>query len=35
MNNIQKIGLAVLSTAIFAFGHGSVTPQPMEQLIGS
>lgn len=30
MNNIQKIGLAVLSTAMFAFGHGSVTPQPLD-----
>ena len=30
MNNIQKLGLAVLSTPMFAFGHGSVTPQPMD-----
>lgn len=30
MNNIQKLGLAVLSTAIFAFGHGSVTPQAVD-----
>ena len=30
MNNIQKLGLAVLSTAVFAFGHGSVTPQAVD-----
>jgi cytochrome c-550 PedF len=30
MNKIQKLGLAVLSTAVFAFGHGSVTPQPVD-----
>ena len=30
MNKIQKLGLAVLSTAMFAFGHGSVTPQAVD-----
>ena len=30
MNKIQKLGLAVLSTAVFAFGHGSVTPQAVD-----
>jgi cytochrome c-550 PedF len=30
MNKIQKLGLAVLSTTVLAFGHGSVTPQPVD-----
>lgn len=30
MNKIQKLGLAALATAVLAFGHGSVTPQPMD-----
>lgn len=30
MNKIQKLGLAVLSTTVFAFGHGSVTPQAID-----
>ncbi|PLY07963.1 MAG: cytochrome c-550 PedF [Arcobacter sp.] len=31
MNKIQKLGLAILvSTAALAFGHGSVTPQPVD-----
>lgn len=30
MNKIQKLGLAVLATTVFAFGHGSVTPQPVD-----
>ena len=30
MNKIQKLGLAVLSTAMFAFGHGSVTQQAVD-----
>ncbi len=30
MNKIQKLGLAVLCTTVFAFGHGSVTPQAVD-----
>lgn len=30
MNKIQKLGLAALFSAVFAFGHGSVTPQPVD-----
>ena len=30
MNKIQKIGLAVLFSAVAAFGHGSVTPQKVD-----
>lgn len=30
MNRIQKLGLAILCSTVFAFGHGSVTPQPVD-----
>ena len=30
MNKIQKLGFAILCTTVFAFGHGSVTPQPVD-----
>lgn len=30
MNRIQKLGLAVLFSAVCAFGHGSVTPQKVD-----
>lgn len=30
MNKIQKIGLATLFSTVFAFGHGSVTPQKID-----
>jgi cytochrome c-550 PedF len=30
MNKIQKLGLAVLLSTVFAFGHGDVTPQPVD-----
>ena len=30
MNKIQKLGLAVLFSAITLFGHGSVTPQAVD-----
>lgn len=29
MNYIQKLGLAALCSTVFAFGHGSVIPQPV------
>lgn len=30
MNKIQKLGFAILCSTVFAFGHGSVTPQPVD-----
>ena len=30
MNNIQKLGLTVLFSAVCAFGHGDVTPQKLD-----
>lgn len=30
MNKIQKLGLAVLTSTVMAFGHGSVTPQAVD-----
>lgn len=30
MNRIQKLGCAVLFSAVVAFGHGSVTPQAVD-----
>ena len=30
MNKIQKLGFAILCSTIFAFGHGSVTPQAVD-----
>lgn len=30
MNKIQKLGVAVLFSTVFAFGHGSVTPQAVD-----
>ena len=30
MNKIQKIALATLFSTVFAFGHGSVTPQAID-----
>lgn len=30
MNRIQKLGFAILCSTVFAFGHGSVTPQPVD-----
>lgn len=30
MNNLQKVGFAVLMSTVFAFAHGSVTPQAVD-----
>jgi cytochrome c-550 PedF len=30
MNRIQKLGCAILCSTVFAFGHGSVTPQEVD-----
>lgn len=30
MNKIQKLGLTVLLSTVFAYGHGDVVPQPID-----